>query len=208
MATPGQATYRLRKFRRADPPKRYRATFELSDEHTKQIAATCDVMGHIAFATHEIVDDRQAIWRMAPNRRIMPARWLVSDPDGRVVVQFDQQILRKILNPLRRTGLTLLDAQGDATCRLVDTRTGFFDRLLGPGADDWVLARDGVTIAELKRLPTPKPKPAGLLGHLRNFLTRSDRGLVSSGAEHVLRAPAALALLMLVEDVTNPSAVE
>ena len=207
-ASPEQAIYRLRKTRRADPPKRYRRTLELSDEATGQMLATCDVMGQVAFATHRIVDHEQQVWQVAPNRRIMPSRWLLTDPAQQVIVQFSQQILRKILNPLRRTGLTLLDAAGNETARLLDSRTGIFHRLLGPGEDDWILARGGAPIARLVRLPTPEPAGDGLLKRIGRLLTQSDRGLVSLGPDHVLPAPAALALFMLVEELTNPSAVE
>ena len=207
-ASPGQAIYRLRKTRSADPPKRYRGTLELSDEGTGQILATCDVCGQVAFATHRIVDHEQRVWLLAPNRRIMPSRWLLTDPAQRVVVQFSQQILRKIFNPLRRTGLTLLDATGNETARLLDSRTGIFHRLLGPGDDDWILARNGVPIAKLARLPTPEPAGDGLLRRIGRLLAQSDRGLVSLGASHALPAPAALALFMLVGELTNPSAVE
>lgn len=206
-AAPGQTIYRLRKTRSADPPKRYRGTLELSDEGTGQMLATCDVIGQAAFANHQIVDHRQAVWRMAPNRRIMPSHWLVTDPAQRVVVQFSQQILRKIINPLRRTGLILLDGAGNETARLLDPRTGIFHRLLGPGADDWILAWNGEPIAKLVRLPTPEPAGDGLLKRIGRLLTQSDRGLVSLGPSHALPAPAALALFMLVEELTNPSAV-
>lgn len=203
-----QPVYRLRKTRRANAPKRYRGTYQISDDDTKHVLATCDVMGHIAFATHEIFDDRQAVWRMAPNRSIMPSRWLVTDPAGRLALQFHQQILRKILNPLRRTGLALLDADGHETARLLDSRTGIFHRMLGPGEDDWILARGNAPIAKLTRLPTPEPTGGGLLKRIGRLLTQSDRGLVSLGPRHVLSAPAALALFMLVAELTNPSGVE
>lgn len=202
------AIYRLKRRRRGDvAPKNHRGSLALIDEATQQILATCEVLGQVAFATHEILDDKRAIWRMAPNRRIMPSRWRVTDPDGRIVLQFEQQILRKLANPLRRTGLALLDANGRETARLVDSRTGVLDRMIGPGTDDWILVRDDAPIAKLARLPTPEPPVAGMLGRLGRLLTQADRGLVSLGPRHALPPAEALALMMLVEELMNPSGV-
>jgi hypothetical protein len=45
---------------------------------------------------------------MKPNRKVMPSRWIVTDPDGRITVQFDQKVLGKLVNLLYRVALTLL----------------------------------------------------------------------------------------------------
>ena len=202
------ALYRLRRTRRDGPPvKHYRGTWELSDDRTRQVLATCDLMGRVTFGTHEIVSHQQQVWRLAANRAVMPSRWLLSDPAQRPVLQFHQQILRKLLNPWRRTGLMLLDANDRELLRLADPRTGVLGRMFGPGPDDWVLMQDDKTVAKLMRLPKEPEAPRGLLGHLGKLLSRTDQGIASLGPAHVLGAPAALALLMLVEELTDTSAV-
>jgi len=203
-----RAIYRLRRTRRNGlPTKRYRGTWELSDEGTKQVLATCDLMGVATFGTHAIIDRDQQVWRMAANRSIMPSRWLLIDPVQRLTLQFVHQILLKLVNPLRRTGLVLLDGDEQELFRLVDPRTGMLDRIFGARMDDWVLMEQDTPIAKLIRLPRENSEASGLLGHLGKLLARSDQGLASAGQAHVLTAPTALALLMLVNELTDSSAV-
>ena len=207
-AAPEHALYRLRRTRRDGlPVKRYRGTWVLSDEATKQVLATCDLMGVVTFRAHDIVDSSGRVWRLKANRAIMPSRWLLTDPLQRLVLQFHQQILRKLLNPWRRTGLVLLDANDQELFRLVDPRTGVLDRIFGPGIDDWVVMKRDKPAAKLVRLPKEKEDPKGLLDRLNKLLVRSDQGIASAGPAHILAAPAALAFLMLVNELTDPSGV-
>ena len=205
-ALPQHAVYRLRTTRRDGVlDRRYRGTWTLSDDATKQVLATCDLTRAAVFGTHEIADHAQQVWRLSANRTIMPSRWLLTDPAQRLALQFHQQILRKLLNPWRRTSLALTDADGQDLFRLVDSRTGLLDRTFGPGTDDWLLMQDGDPTARLVRLPTEQDQPKGLLGRLGKMLSRGDWGIASATATHALAAPAALALLMLIEELTNPS---
>jgi hypothetical protein len=207
-ASPERALYRLRRTRRDGlPPKRYRGTWVLSDDRTKQVLATCELMGVVTFREHDIVDSSGQNWRLSANRAIMPSRWLLTDPAQRLVLQFHQQILRKLVNPWRRTGLVLLDADGKELFRLLDPRRGVLDRIFGPGIDDWVVMERGEPVAKLVRLPKQTEEPKGLLGHLGKLLSRADQGIASAGSTHVLDAPSALALLMLVNELTDSSGV-
>jgi len=189
------------------PPKHYRGTWVLSDEAAKQVLATCELMGAVTFRSHDIVDGDGQVWRFAANRAVMPSRWLLTDPTRRLALQFHQQILRKLINPWQRTGLVLLDANDQERFRLVDPRTGVLDRTFGPGIDDWAILERDRPVAKLVRLPKEQEEPKGLLGHLSKLLSRSDQGIASVGPAHVLSAPAALALLMLVNELTDSSAV-
>jgi hypothetical protein len=207
-ASPEHALYRLQRTRRDGvQPKRYRGTWVLSDDHTRQVLATCELFGVVTFREHEIIDHDGQVWRLRANRAFMPSRWLLSDPSRRLVLQFDQQILRKLLNPWRRTGLVLRDANGQELFRLVDRTSGVLDRIFGPGIDGWVVMAGGKPVAKLVRLPKEKEEPNSLLGRLGKLLARSDQGIASTGPTHVLAAPVALALLMLINELTNPSGV-
>jgi hypothetical protein len=206
-ASPQHALYRVRRTRRDGmSDRRYRGTWELSDDATKQVLATCDLMRAAVFGTHEIRDHDQQVWRLSANRAVMPSRWLLTDPAQRLALQYDQQVLRKLVNPWRRTGLVLLDADGKELFRLVDPRTGLLDRTFGPGTDNWVLMQDDKPAARLLRLPKAQGEPKGLLGRLAKLVTRGDQGIASATATHALGAPAALALLMLADELTNPAA--
>lgn len=206
--SPERVLYRLRRTRRDGVSERgYRGTWELSDDATKQVLVSCDLVRAVTFGAHQIVDHEQQVWRLAANRAILPSRWLLSDPTQRLVLQFHQQILRKLLNPWRRTGLVLLDAEARPLFRLMDPRTGVLGRIFGPGIDDWVLMQGDGPVAKLVRLPKEQEEPKGLLGHLGKLLSRADQGIASTRSTHALSAPAALALLMLVNELTDSSAV-
>jgi len=207
-ATGDQAIYRIRKLhRRSDRPKKYRHTLELTDDRTQQVMAACDVIGQATFSNLAIADSDQRAWRMRPNRKVMPSRWIVTDPEERVAMQFDQKILGKLVNPLYRVALALLDRDGEEVCRLVDPRTNIPDRILGLGPGEWALLAADEPVAKLVRLSRRTGPPAGALGKLRRFFAVSDRGIVSAGRDHVLAAPVALGMLMIFEELTDISGV-
>lgn len=174
------ALYRLRRIRRdGSPAKGYRGAWVLSDDHTKQMLATCDLMGEVTFGAHEIIDSSGQVWTLRPNRAVMPSRRLLTDLSQRLALQFHQQILRKLVNPWRRTGLILRDANDQELFRLIDPRTGVLDRIFGPRMDDWGLMERDKPVAKLVRLPKQQEGPKGLLGRLGKLLARSDQGLAT-----------------------------
>jgi hypothetical protein len=206
-ASPEHALYRIRRTRRDGvSDRRYRGSWELSDDATKQALATCDLMGRVVFGAHEIVDHAKQAWRLAANRAVMPSHWLLTDPEQRLALQFHQQILRKLINPWRRTALVLLDADDRERFRLIDARTGLVHRILGLGIDEWVVMEHDRQVARLVSLPKENTDSNGVLKRLGKLLSPSDQGIASAGFEHALPAPAALALLMLAEELTKPSA--
>lgn len=202
----GQAAYRLHRFsRKGDLPKKYKCTVELIDDESKQVLAVCDVVGKAAFSPLTIIDHRQQAWQMRPNRKIMPSRWIVTDPGQKIAMQFDQKILGKMVNPLYRVLLSLEDGEGKEIYRLVDPRTSIPDRILGAGPNDWVLMDGDMPVARLARLPRQSEPAKTIFGRLKSFLASSDDGLVSAGGDHVLPAPVALAMLLLFKELTDAS---
>jgi hypothetical protein len=200
------AVYRVRKLHRRDAkPKGYQHTLELLDERTGQIMATCDVVGRFAFATHDVTDDLGRTWRMQPNRKIMPSRWIVTDPEQAVAMQFDQKIAGKLINPLYKCAMAFLDADGKELYRLVDPRTNVPDRIFGTGPDDWVIVDGDRLAAKLVRLPREQAGAGGLRGILRKLAETSDQGIVSVGADHLFPAPVALSMMIIFAVLTDSS---
>lgn len=200
-----QALYRARTFyRKEGAGKGYRYSLEMLDERTQQVMATCDLVGRASFAVLALVDEQQ-VWRMGPNRKIMPSRWIVTDPQQRVVMQFEQSILGKLSNPLHKVAFSLLDGEGKVIYCLLDPRTSIADRLLGIGPDDWVISAGDRLAARLVRLPR-QPKAPGLLGALKALLRSTDPAILSMGPQHAFPAPVALGLLMLFQELTDASA--
>ena len=119
-----QATYRIHKrFDRQGKYKGYRYTLDLLDEPTQAVLATCEVMGPAANSTLVITDEQRRQWTMAPNRKVMPTRWIVTDPADRIAMQFDQKLAGKLINPVQRVALALLDGEGKELQRVIDPRT-------------------------------------------------------------------------------------
>ena len=167
--------------------------------------ASCDLNGRAAFTALEIIDHRQQIWEMQPNRKIMPSRWVITEPGRSIAMQFDQKILGKMVNPLYKTLLVFEDGEGKEVYRLVDPRTDIPDRLLGVGPDEWAVMGGDQLMAKLVRLPAKTGPAKGFFGKLKNMLTTCDQGIISVGSSHILTAPVALGMLMLFRELTDCS---
>ena len=136
------AVYRVRQFyQKGEKPKKYCYTFEVIDEHTHQVMAVCDLIGRAVFATLEIFDHNQQTWQMKPNRKIMPSRWIVIDPNQQVAMQFEQKILGKLINPLYKVALALMDGNGNEVYRLVDPRKNIPDRIMAANTGEWTICK-------------------------------------------------------------------
>jgi len=143
-------------------PKNYAGTFEITDDKTQQVMAVCDLVGKAVFAMLVIMAHQEKAWQMRPNRKIMPSRWVVTDPGQHIAMQFDQKMLGKLINPLYKTALTLEDGQGKELFRLVDPRTNIPDRVLGVGPNDWALMDGDQPVAKLVRLSRQTAPAAGM----------------------------------------------
>lgn len=192
-----------RSHRDGHRPKGYRHTLELIDDRTQQVLAVCDVTGFAVTTALEIRDDVGRTWHLRPNRKVLPTLWSLHDPDGRLVVEVHGRSLEKLANPFGRVAWSLRDAEGRETFRVVDGRDRALDRTLGGGPNEW-LVTDGTRVtARVTRLPRNRTEPRGLLGRLRALLAVTDLGLVSEEAGHPFPGPVALALLMLVRELTD-----
>jgi hypothetical protein len=200
------AVYRVRKLHRRDAkPKGYQHTLELLDDRTERIMATCDVVGRFAFATHDVIDDLGRTWRMQPNRKVMPSRWIVTDPEQAIAMQFDQKIAGKLINPLYKCAMAFLNSDGEEVYRLIDPRTNIPDQIFGTGPDDWLIVDGDRLAAKLVRLPRKQAGAIGLRGVLRKLVATSDPGIVSVGGDHLFPAPVALCMMIIFAVLTDSS---
>jgi hypothetical protein len=200
------ATYRLRNCSPEEMSNYGCRRIALLDESTQQVMATCDRVARVTFARLTIVDHAAGEWLLQPNRKIMPSRWLLGNAEYSPLFQFDQKILGKLVNPLYKTALAVLTGPGSEIFRLVDPRTNIPDRILGSGPIDWVLLKGEEPVAKVSRLARQDLPRKGLLGKLSGrFWKTADQALVSAGREHVLPAPAVLAMLLLLKELTDTS---
>ncbi len=202
---PTHPTYRIRPVSRKGPyPKVYQGSRELLDEADGRVRATCDLLGRVMATQTTILDDAGQPWRLTPNRAILPTRWALTGPDGRPALHFDLDLAGKLKNPIHRVALILLGAQEQEMWRVLDTRDSLPDRILGVDPDEWAITApvNGQAVAKLALLPRHKAPAKGLLQKLRAFLAEADKGVVSLGPRHVLAPPAALALVLLIQEMT------
>jgi hypothetical protein len=206
MTQENPAVYRIRKFQAAGTraPK-YRCSFEVSDEPTGRVLASSHLTGRATLDGLTIADASGGTWLLRPTRKIMPARWVLSDNAGRTVLQLDAQLADKLLKPLARSSLAVLDANGVELYRLIDPRTGVAERVLGAGPGDWVFVSGSSPAARLVSLPARGEQPEGLLGKLSSIFAGSDRGVISEGPGHILPAHVALAVVAIHEELTESS---
>ncbi|HBH35297.1 MAG TPA: hypothetical protein DDW45_02505 [Gammaproteobacteria bacterium] len=205
----GQAVFRVRRFhRKGENLKKYQRTYELIDERTQGVMAVCDLIGKAVFSTLMIDDDKHQAWQMKPNRRIMPSRWIVTDPGQQIAMQFDQKILGKLANPIYKVVFVLLDGNEKEVGRLVDPRTSIPDRILGIGPGEWAIIVNDKPVAKLASLPQQQTRPTakGFFGKIQELLTMPDDAIISGGTDHVLPAPVALGMIMLFKELTDTSA--
>lgn len=187
-------------------PKGYRHTWVVTDDATGERVAQCDLTGRAVFSTLEIADQEGRTWTVRPNRKIMPSRWIVSAPDGGIAMQLDQKTLPSLVNPLHRTALACLDSDGDVRYTVVDPRTSVADRLIGSGPLEWAIVEREEPVAKLVRLPRRDPPASNLRARLlRKLIPDSDPGLVTLGARHLFPGPVALAMQVLLEELTDVS---
>jgi hypothetical protein len=149
MSTPQAIQRLLKSSRREDVPRDYRGTCSLVDEESRQVLASCDLSGQATFATVSILTPDRRTWTMKPNRKIMPSRWIVSDPGKSIAVEFDQNISQKLINPIYKCLLTLFDGESREIYRVVDPKTNLPDRIFGVGPDGWPERRRELIRAEL-----------------------------------------------------------
>lgn len=198
-------TYRVRRFQ--DPAckrKGYQATFQVCEEATGEELATCEA-GRAALSVLEIQAADGVRWTSTPNRRVMPTKWDLA-ANGEPKFRFDSKVASKLLNPLARTSLSVLTPDGSELFAVVDPRTSVPDRMLGAGPTDWALLAGDRVLGRVVLLPRLQAERPGMLGKLRSWLAGSDLGLASDGESHVLPAPAALALIAIHRELTDPSA--
>ncbi len=185
----------------------YERTYEIFDDQLQRVTARCDLIGKAALKPQEIVAQEGQHWALVPNRKIMPSLWLLSDPQGKLQWQFRHRMWGKMINPLHKTLLTILDGAGREQMHLVDLHGAKLPVVLGLEWGKYALVRGDQPLATLTALPRKDPpKGKGLMGAIRRFLNSSDTALVSVTATHPLPAPAALALYLLYREFTDASA--
>lgn len=184
----------------------YRHSVEIADEASEKVLCTCHLFGNACLVPIELLQDPQPPLQLQPDRKIMPSRWTLSTADGRALTSFARKSLASaLINPLGKTVLTVFDETETEAGRLIDPRTSMVDRVIGSGPGEWHFVLGSEVLARLTRLPAQRPKPTTVLGRLLDVFMPSDRALVSAGPEHALSAPAALAMLLLFDDLTDTS---
>lgn len=199
-------TYRIRKSPRARASGErggFHIQMEVLGEDDGRVLATCAFSGRAALCILDIAASDGTRWVNRPKRKVMPTAWRVS-AEGEPVVDLSVSFWRSFVNPLQRAAIRVCGPSGTELFRVADQRKSKADRLIGAGPIEWMFVRDGQEIGKLIPLARPERKD---VGRIRGFFSGLgyDVGVVSFADEHLLAAPAALALAAIHADLTDPS---
>lgn len=200
--------YRIRRhYDGQDKPKKYQATYTIHDEHHPERSVTCDLIGQAVFSTLHFTGSNGESWRLQPNRKFMPSRWKMKDTNDVAVFHFDQKILGKVINPVYKTVLAILDGQESEIMRLVNLHSKKASYVVGLDIGTYALVKDSTAVAELGSLPREKEqaKGRGLFGKFRRFMQSSDTAIIGLTDDLPLPLPAALAMYLLYKEITDSS---
>lgn len=209
MTTPvtDKATLRIRSYNDSTKiSKGYVGSYELFDEQSQTTEVRCDLFGNAALKRQTILTGDGKRWTLEPNRKFMPSQWALLDTNGRPAWQFRHKMWGKVVNPLQKALIAVLDGEGREAFRLVDVHAAKLPVLLGLEWGKYALVKGDQPVATFTRLPREdSPDGGGLKGALRRFLTSSDEALVSADSAHPLPTHAALALYLLYRNFTDVS---
>lgn len=134
MATPvtDKAAFRIRSHSEpSNKSKGYVRSYELVDEQSQRTQVRCDLVGNAALKHQAIVADDGECWTLEPNRKVMPSQWALVGTGGRYDWQFRHKMWGKIVNPLKKTLIAVLDAESRKSLSLVDLHTAKLPVVLG-----------------------------------------------------------------------------
>ncbi len=185
--------------------RRHGGVLELSESRHGPVAARSIPGPRPLLTGFEIADSDGHAWQASPDRKVMPSKWTVSDRDGVVAITIARRSVIRLANPLGRSHLVLLDADGAELCCVLDPRDSPLARLM-VSPSDWLLVRGDQPLARLGHLKREPDRQTGIRAKIGRLLLGGDPALVSFGNEHLLAAPAALTLMVVHRALIDPSA--
>ena len=186
---------------------KYKKSCFIKDDKTGETLVECDLYQHAIYSELPVTDNRKQIWKIKPNRKIMPLRWFVYSPAGDKVFEIRYPNFFCMMNPFSRSYFRLTDLQSNRKLKFIDLESGFFDRLFGGTALVWSITENKEVIANVSYLAREdeeeKPKKKGFFARLKNWFRGSDWSLQSYSSEPVLSAPAFLALSLVYREASS-----
>ena len=185
--------------------KGYKRSYQVTDEATQKTLAHSDVFGYVSHDAITVQNDFGDVATLAPNRKIMPSEWTLSDVKKVPLYTYARLSLVKAMNPFGRDVMTVTDARSARTFHLRNTTESKLDLLLGPSSTDWVLFEGDAIVGYLDRRKDPNvPLPGNkVLASLKRFMQSSDWVFVSTETEPALSASGYLILMLLFEELTK-----
>ncbi|WP_196159676.1 hypothetical protein [Reinekea sp. G2M2-21] len=185
--------------------KGYKRSYQVIDEATQKTLAHSDVFGYVSHDAITVQNDLGDVATLAPNRKIMPSEWTLSDAKKLPLYTYARMSLVKAMNPFGRDVMTVTDALSARTFHLRNTTESKLDLLLGPSSTDWVLFEGDAVVGYLDRRKDPNaPLPGNkVLASLKRFMQSSDWVFVSTESEPALSASGYLILMLLFEELTK-----
>ena len=169
-------------------------------------SARCELVGDAALKPQDIVVDDQA-WRLEPNRKLMPNRWTLRDPQGDAQCEFSQSVLGKVLNPVHKAVMSIDAGDPAGPLHLIDQKAATLPAILGLDWGDYAIVRNDEVLAAVAVLPRQtEPKRNRIGKFIGRFIKPTDLALVSLSAEHLMPPAMSLATWLLHRSLTDTSA--
>ena len=198
---------RIRDRLETGKPGGLRRSYEVIDEQTQESRVTCELIGNVASKSQALTDNSGRSWTLAPNRKVLPSKWTLTDDANGAEWEFRQKALGALVNPFQKALMSVASSDGRVSLQLVDLHGSKLPVVLGLESGKYALMQGDEPLATLTRLPTKKPSEArGLFGKFKRFMAGSDIALVSVSDTHPLPAEAVLAMYFLYKEFTDVSA--
>jgi hypothetical protein len=185
--------------------KKYKASYKVVDEVNNKTMAECDLFGNIAFVNLDIRDERNNVWQMRPNRKIMPSRWLLFDSNDQCAFEIRRLNLFRFFNPMEKTYFKIIDNNSNRQFKFEDRESTIVDRIFNSSPFQWFITEKGDVVATIQRLARKEEKAPkkGFLNKLKRFFRSSDWVLFTPGTIPVIHSSVYLALMLLKKEHTR-----
>ena len=191
------------------PDGEYKRPYHVVDTATGEVLIKSDVYEKAFYSELKITDNKKQIWKIKPNRKIMPLRWHVYSPDNKKASEIRLPGFLRMMNPFSRRRLRITDFPTNRRLLFIDLESGFLDFIFHGSPLFWSITENKKVIAkisylakkdeEFKEQETSKKK--GFFSRMKKWFKGSDWSLQSYGPEPVINAQTFLALSLIHKTV-------
>lgn len=192
-----------------DAEGKYKRGCLVKDDSTGEVLIESDVYERDIYSELKITDNKKQIWKIKPNRKIMPLRWHVYSPDNKKASEIRLPGFLRMMNPFSRRRLRITDFPTNRRLLFIDLESGFLDFIFHGSPLFWSITENKKVIAKISYLAKKDEefeeqetsKKKGFFSRMKKWFKGSDWSLQSYGPEPVINAQTFLALSLIHKTV-------